>query len=302
MAITGTGTELDPFIVHSYAEIKTFIEDTTASDLYGKLGNDIDCNTYGVDWEWETITNSSSNIRDFDLDGHTIKNVYIKNSNFMFKGGSQSSRKIVCHNGKLLNVFGGSPQCISEWTDFVNVSMSAQISSLSGQCLFSGSIILENCAMYLVLLNAGAKYITSIGASGYSRVKNTDFYIEFYNCNSSTKIFNRGSSGAICDAVRVKGKMKLPQGATPAAASYWVPVMAITNSVFEVDMTDFAGIESGSSNLIGGTGDNTTVVNWSLVPDEGHLLLNGYLKATNSQMTVGSELRSLGFSVVNIEE
>ena len=59
MAITGSGTQADPYLVHSYDELKTATTDRTYIPNFGKswiaLDADIDCNDYGADFEWETI-------------------------------------------------------------------------------------------------------------------------------------------------------------------------------------------------------------------------------------------------------
>ena len=108
MAITGSGTEQDPFIVHSYDEIRT------AAGLYSgsyytyiKLGNNINCNDYGDYFEWETITLGTSgvNVCVLDLDSHYIKNVKVKEDNSMFSLIGFSGNNAEIKNGKLLNIF-----------------------------------------------------------------------------------------------------------------------------------------------------------------------------------------------------
>ena len=45
MAVTGSGTSADPWVVHSYSEIKSTIESMSDGKKYMVLGNDIDCNS-----------------------------------------------------------------------------------------------------------------------------------------------------------------------------------------------------------------------------------------------------------------
>ena len=308
MAITGTGTEQDPFIVHSYDELKYACEQhgNTYTKFYTKLANDIDCNDYGVDWEWETITlgsNASGANKNncVDLNGHTIKNVYIKNGNGLFTSNSTASGDL--KNGKILNVFGNSPSKILTKVSVENISMSMQLGTPSST-LFDSNII-KNSAFYIVVTNADNRTIFYCVNAG---VKNIDMYIELYNCGQNTRIFHGGShSNADIDSVRAIGAMKIPVGGEPPEpiSGIWTYGKA-TNSVFDIDMTDFnyAGISVNPQGLFGSTGDNTTVINWDKVPHEssGDYTASGYLKATSTeQMKIGAELRSLGFLVVNVE-
>ena len=120
--ITGTGTELDPYIVHSYDEINAFITDSDSGALYGKLGNDIDCISYGTNWEWETIAiPSGGGERYLDLDNHTIRNIHIQSSNYLFEGLSDQT-KVIVSNGNIIKAvrkYTGTP--LELYTDFTNV-------------------------------------------------------------------------------------------------------------------------------------------------------------------------------------
>ena len=309
MAITGTGTEQDPFIVHSYDELKYACEQhgNTYEKFYTKLANDINCNDYGEDWEWETITlgsNASGANKNncVDLDGHTIKNVYIKNNNGLFTSNSTAAGDL--KNGKILNVFGNSPSRILTKVSVDNISMSMQLGTPSAT-LFDSNIII-NCAFYIVITSAGGRTIFYCVAGG---IKNIDLYIELYNCGANTRIFHgSGHVNADLDSVRAVGTMKIPVGSDPPAPTdgIWTYGKA-TNSVFDIDMTDFnyAGISGNSKGIFGSAGDNTTVINWNKVPHESSAdyTATGYLKATSTEeMKIGADLRSLGFLVVNVEE
>lgn len=309
MAITGTGTEQDPFIVHSYDELKYACEQhgSTYTKFYTKLANDIDCNDYGVNWEWETITlgsNASGANKNncVDLDGHTIKNVYIKNGNGLFTSNSTASGDL--KNGKILNVFGNSPSKILTKVSVENISMSMQLGSPSATPFDSN--IIKNSAFYIIITNADSR--TIFYCAGAESHKNIDIYIELYNCTQNVRIFHGGShANADIDSIRAIGTMKIPVGGEPPTptSGIWTYGKA-TNSVFDIDMTDFnyAGISVNPQGLFGSTGDNTTVINWDKVPHEssGDYTASGYLKATSTeQMKIGAELRSLGFLVVNVE-
>lgn len=298
MAITGTGTEQDPFIVHDYSEIYTALHNTYESDvvIYVKLANDINCNGYGADWEWETVTTPTGNQpRIFDLDGHTIKNLTIKTGNTMFTGYS-SSAIITIKNGKLLNIFGGSIISVLYEINLDNVSVSFEV-TVTNCCIKTKQI--KNSAIYGISLNCAQKHFFVLD-SGSDTIKNLDLYLEMYGANASY-IFSSGASNNTIDSVRVSGKMVSPPDSYSTRGTYWSPRRA-TNSVFNVDMTGMNISPSSAVQALLANGDNTTVVNWDLITDTTHMSLSGYLKATAEQMTVGSELRSLGFLVVNVEE
>lgn len=298
MAITGTGTEQDPFIVHDYSEIYTALHNTYESsvEIYVKLANDINCNDYGVDWEWETVTTPTGNQpRIFDLDGHTIKNLTIKTGNTMFTGYS-SSAIITIKNGKLLNIFGASINSVLYEINLDNVSVSFEV-AVTNCCIKTKQI--KNSAIYGISLNCAQKHFIFLD-SGADTIKNLDLYLEMYGADASY-IFNSSASNNTIDSVRVRGKMVSPPNAYSARGTYWSPRKA-TNSVFNVDMTGMNITPSAAQQTLLASGDNTTVVNWDLITDTTHMTLTGYLKATTAQMTVGADLRSLGFMVVNIQE
>ena len=178
MAITGTGTIDDPFLVHSYDEIKTAAGSHTGTNdmYYIKLMNDIDCNDYGVDFEWETILlgNGSSYIsqrlyNDLDLNGHTIKNIIIKSNNILFSCDNITAN---VHDGKLLNIFGGGANCFSNNIFYSHVSISTNMSGQSTTACFRGTTHFNACAVYCICSTALTRFMEN------HECKNSDFYIE----------------------------------------------------------------------------------------------------------------------------
>ena len=179
MAITGTGTQEDPFLVHSYEEIKSAASSHTGTNTkyYIKLMNDIDCNDYGVDFEWETITlaNNSSYVaqrwyNDLDLNNHTIKNIKIKSSNYLF---SASNAPADVHNGKLLNVFGAGSSGFSSGIYFTNVAIGANMSGQSSdQSVFNDTTHFTNCSIYCICSTRLKRFMMT------QECRNSDFYLE----------------------------------------------------------------------------------------------------------------------------
>ena len=297
MAITGTGTELDPFIVHSYDEIQQTVGSSETGTTYTKLANDIDCNDYGTAFEWETVLDPSNSERFFDLDGHTIKNAYIKDNNYMFKGYNASYR-VHISNGKMLNIFGANPKCLINSGDISNVSVSLQFTAISEGHIFN-AVKIRSCALYVILLNGTSK--TILGTS--INIQNLDLYLEVYNINSTTsanafRIMGQASGSFTYDSVRASGKVVAGESATYCTTMFGA--LACTNSVFDVDVTSF--VNAGSANIIGGSSSNTTVINSALLPSQISVP-SGYLSSPSSQaIRTGNDLRSLGFLVVNVEE
>ena len=146
MAIAGTGTQADPWIVHNYDEIKDVFQNRVTSDnLYAKLANDINCNDYGDTWEWETIAVYANWNFEFDLDGHTIKNIMIKSGNSLFYGKSTVN---VIRNGKILNVFNNSGASVIDGNGLTlkDISMSVNGTGLTSNAF--NQISMNNCAVY----------------------------------------------------------------------------------------------------------------------------------------------------------
>lgn len=312
MAITGTGTEQDPFIVHSYAEIKEATESHNTGDYtmyYTKLANDIDCNDYGTDWEWTEIilacnTGSGTSLKRWantlDLDGHTIKNAYVANGENMFSSIINSGEgKGVIKNGKLLNIFGANPKNIFASTQVENVSVSAQLTSYSDRFTTG---IWKNCAIYLIVLNNGGR--TPFYYSIQDGLKNVDIYAELLNCTAGSNLIQPSGSISL-DSLRIAGK------ATPADPSnpptFRISSQRIVNSVVDFDLTEFSFPEgtTGTVTVWSSDNNNTCVVNSEKLQVAGYQKLvapANVIQATTAQIRNGADLRSLGFLVVNVEE
>lgn len=180
MAITGTGTQEDPFLVHSYEEIKSAASSHTGTNTkyYIKLMNDIDCNDYGVDFEWETISlanranyESARYYNDLNLNNHTIKNIKIKSSNYLFSTENNATADV--HDGKLLNVFGAGASGFSKYIYFTNVAIGANMSGQnSGNSVFNETTHFTSCSIYCVCTTRLLRFMAN------HECRNSDFYLE----------------------------------------------------------------------------------------------------------------------------
>ena len=285
MAITGTGTKADPWIVHNYDEIKDVLQNKLDSDTYAKLANDIDCNEYGDTWEWETITLRANWVFEFDLGGHTIKNIMIKSGNSLFYGKSTVN---VIRNGKILNVFNNDGESVIAGNGLTlkDISMSVNGTGLTSYAF--NQISMNNCAVYFKSNKLNQEVF--LRANITSPFKNTDFYLDISNVNSK-KIFGGSNNYLTIDNCRISGKLR------GALVSKYLSLGGATNSVIEVDttladcvsaQTIFSDVSTGiinteiSPNLIGGT--------------------SGLTACTTAQMRDADYLNSIGFTVVKVGE
>ena len=285
MAITGTGTKADPWIVHNYDEIKDVLQNKLDSDTYAKLANDIDFKDYGDAWEWETITLRANWVFEFDLGGHTIKNIMIKSGNSLFYGKSTVN---VIRNGKILNVFNNDGESVIAGNGLTlkDISMSVNGTGLTSYAF--NQISMNNCAVYFKSNKLNQEVF--LRANITSPFKNTDFYLDISNVNSK-KIFGGSNNYLTIDNCRISGKLR------GALVSKYLSLGGATNSVIEVDttladcvsaQTIFSDVSTGiinteiSPNLIGGT--------------------SGLTACTTAQMRDADYLNSIGFTVVKVGE
>lgn len=145
-AITGAGTENNPYVIHNYNELKWCCEDADAVPegqaktdyVYVKVNNDIDCSTYGKSFRFSIYVNHAC---DINLNNKTIQNFYILSTSYMFNVVS-AAQKLTMHHGKILNIYGdwiwnsaGVLYMGSNADDailsFTSVSMSIDVTSFS---------------------------------------------------------------------------------------------------------------------------------------------------------------------------
>lgn len=295
MAITGSGTQADPFVVHSYAEIKNAMERSIA-DKYIVLANNINCNDYGEDFEWQApaIVGSLPGTFHFDLDGHTIKNIKVKSGSSLFRcyyGDGSSS----VYNGAILNVFlgnavafvtgdGGSRQNVS----FVNLSISVDGTGVTGytfyQCKF------KNCAVWFQsskLLNDVFRIDTSGVAGDQLMIENTDIHIEISNLNDKS-IFRGAADNVkyLLSGVRLDGKVS---GLPASATILWsVPQRHLLGIAVALQST-CANINSLSCPLDGTTSNGILAAICASIANQGN--------AVNKEITHSSYTSTADFNV-----
>lgn len=330
MAVTGTGTQADPFVVHSYDEFISLsghgpIQSTGAVYIkwFDEPNQVLDCNTYGSEFKWGSFSGTTgyggTNYIYIDLNGCTIKNFLIDAGVTMFSSPGASGQ-LVISNGSLRNIFMGSAtsKVCGDYVKFNNVSLSVNASG-STVVPFDGAdnLIIDNCAMYLVA--------STLNASLVKRARISDTDIELYITNQNeknifggdTNNFNTWTSLTDC---RIQGKI----GGTPmnwdtsraivfgssagANNGHNGKVTKLTNCVVDVDLTDSYYNYTGARYEIyhaQNTGDlNTNVFCNSHYPSLGESKAYSYPSDWNyishTLMRNGAYLNAQGFTVVEV--
>ena len=294
MAITGQGTQEDPWIVHDYEEVKSAYKKTNGnSKLYIKLENDIDCNDYGDTWEWETITPYTSSCDyTFDLNGRTIKNIMIKSGNTLF---NCNSKRDVIHNGKILNVFNNAGESVIAGNGLTLKDISMSVSGNGLTSYGFNNVFFEKCAVYYISSKLNANIIYFTGAySNVIGVKNCDFYFDVNNMDS--KNLTNSVNYVNYDNCRFRGSVS-----GTSNSNYLLGKGKCINSVVEIDTRNMAW-----GNMVGSlkkpcNQTSTGIINTEISPnlDGG---TSGLAACTSSQIRNADYLNSIGFTVVKVGE
>lgn len=332
MAITGSGTQADPFIVHNHDEFISLSghSPVETNTLYIKFfdtpNQTINCNDYGSEFKWDTFSAYNNNYTaktiDVDLNGCTIKNFLIADGKAMFNGhwdGANSRmHKLVVHDGSIRNMFMGSSSsrlCDGSYVEFHNVSFSINVGNEATSYLASNTedrpdtVLFDNCAMYI----AGGK----LGNGIFDSVVFTDTDFEFQIVNQNSKpIFNGRGAGLTYTRMkltdcRIQGKIsgdaytesyygtiRFAICALNANNNYASGIAELVNSVIDVDFSD-----SNMSYIVyttdGGVSVNTNVFCTSHVPG-GYASPSAQNYMTHEQIRNGDYLNSHGFTVVEV--
>lgn len=150
MAITGTGTQVDPYVVTTWDEL---VSKAAESGKYVKLGADIDMND---EYPEGITTYCTLNCAELDGDGKAIKNLAINGVSCVFKAGSNN---VDVKNIKIENLYfistSGSKYFIDNSTKkatFTQLSVSGRFSAPqqgSLVCIFKGDTNFYRCAFNL---------------------------------------------------------------------------------------------------------------------------------------------------------
>lgn len=283
MAVTGSGTQADPWIVHSYNELSwAFNQASLGNGVYIKLANDIDCNDYGTEFVWGNLSVGYSTRQVvFDLDNHTIKNVQIGTNQPMFT--FSSGNQCVVKNGKIRNVFMNGSQGFCQYTGglytfakLVNISFSANATGVLGYPFHCG---FEACAIYLEGGNSSMN-VFNVPYNVSAQMKNTDVLLKDA---AGYMLFENTDYQNIIDS-RIRGKFTGQQN-----------YLANSGNLFNNCVVD---LEYNRGYLTGNSGTNTGVINTDKLP--AGFDTRGMTHVNNQEIINGDALRAKGFVVVNV--
>lgn len=282
MAITGSGTQADPYVVHNYTELKTACNN---SNVYVELGNNINCNDYGEDFEWQTVTLGGSS--DLNLKTYTIKNFKVKDNNYVFHANNWSK----IHNGKILNVYlahsyGGFSahwnSTESRWANLENLSISINTGGgLNGSEVFE-CFAMNACAIYIEG-DVNSHLIQLYDANEFE-ITNTDFLLDIDSNNNECSIFT--GYGLRVKNCRIRGRFNITNAPTTYRKLY-------NNGGFYLCVIDLTtNATSVSSN------SSTGIINTDKTPSD--FSTSGMTAVDSTEIINGAALRAKNFDVINV--
>ncbi|MDO5559424.1 MAG: hypothetical protein Q4F95_07480 [Oscillospiraceae bacterium] len=266
MSITGEGTEANPWVVHTVAELR---EKAVVAGTFIKLANNLDCDTQYQ--EWETLSGNSSNPATIDFEGYKLDKPYIKPNNGLMQ-------HLILKNGKVLNIHENNFEVTQN----------------------SCSFIMDDIYMYTMAVSAdidnfheGAQVgRTDFAMIGFRTIDNCSIKINFENNNEFNipRIFD---SGTDLNTNLVDSQIIV---STPSALDFllyctYPDRMTITGNSFTAKTNHFAktwGSDSGgylinnTFNLTGGTGNLITASNGGTFYSREHNIYNTNISSFNT--------------------
>lgn len=303
MSITGTGVESDPYIVHSYDEIKTIFTDRTNypitdNILYIELANDINCKDYGLIWTWDVVRFTPTASADrfiFNLNNHTIKNFRVTQSNYVFDGANKDywdSNRI--QNGIIKNIYLQQASGFSNrGIKYENVGISMVATGFTAYNLFANGTKFKRCGLNIVcnFMNASSKRFTYWGARGGSSAQGI-----FEYCNINLDVSNPydGLWGGDYEDYplkdcRITGKIVKTSGET------WLLTRGgLRNCIIDVDFSESTQTGVTLSHYSDCSISNADKLSQGITSP-------ATIRATSEQIVNGDWLRARGFPVVNVQ-
>lgn len=315
MAITGSGTEASPYIVHDYTELKTVCEcgngynGNEGYKKYVRLANDINCNdkAYPVTFEWETIKlgggSGDGTTVNLDMYGHTIKNVMIKAGNSLFQGTSYDNKCSRIYNtseimsGRIQNIFSNNAQHIIDsdksqgiTCNIEGISMSVNGTTLTSYAFVNTSFNQSSLYYKTAKMQTNVIYTYTYECSH----SNSDFYFDIadVDVNSSSFVIiynNQSKSTADVDNCRIRGNVSKSKG------EIYIKWENLSNCVLDIT-------QKISSSYTFCTYCNTVIYNKDKATGTGPYTSNSsnIIAVTTDELKNADTLSSKGFVVVDI--
>lgn len=282
MAITGSGTEQDPYLVATYQDIAEAVgRVNSGAGNYIKLTADINCNDYGDAFEWEGLGMSyNSRWFYFDLDGHTIKNVKVK-TNSLFMLGYQNDHNTI-RNGKLLNVFlSGATEFVSR-VNLEKLSISLDFTGMSSNGnVFDSMVSIKECAIY-VQSGSSVSRLINFTNNSTKNFENSDILMNVQ------KFTDRMIISAYTDGIRLRGNMADFGSMAPSYNCKYY------NSVCNIAV----GGTSPRQQIIYGGSPQTCIENCQITGLDPTSV--SVIPVNSEEIINGDALRAKSFTVVNV--
>ena len=296
MAVTGRGTQDDPYIVHDYYELRaTFpkqAKDEQGQNMgytnpcYIELVSNIDGNDYGAEFEWEGLYTPSGYYEEashtyLDLKGHTIKNIIIKTGQWF---ACRNRGGITISNGKIINVFGGGAAGLLSVNYLNHVSVGANLTGSNSGNTYLNINSMNACSIYFICKSA----IRTLFSSGSRdlNIKNSDFYFDAY-------FYDLAFANVGVDGCRFRGRLTNKSGYGKSCNYNFTT----KNSVYDLEWVN----EYGDNALFDNSNtafDSSNVLN----KDKGSVYSLSPIQVTTEQLADADYLTNRGFLVVDISE
>lgn len=273
MAITGTGTQVDPYVVTTWAELAS---KTSETDVYIKLGNNIDMNT---EYPEGLTSGLTVNCAQIDGDGKTVKNLYLQSGALITCAGRNSTWK----NTELLNWSIGNGSNAASITANGNTSGTYTFNrcKLSGR-LNGGS---GNSTSFLAKSGRIKFYRSSINFQMTANASTIDMSGDWRNC-CTMEYCNVNFTGETAETLNIVLVNSYIKGALASAtlnATRYPDGQVSTYSV--LDITAAAFTANSATNLV-------------LANSEKCSSIGQYLTSvTTSQLTNATYLSGIGFPI-----
>ena len=325
MAVTGSGTSQDPFVVHSYSEFISLSEHSRISGteaVYIKWFDEpkqvLDCKTYGTEFRWDEFTTKNpssegSNTFYIDLNGATIMNFLIAPGKTMFNPKGYAGGytcKMEVYNGAIRNVFMGSAtsKVCGDYVTFHDVSLSVNVVGTTST-IFNGNsnATMDNCSLNLTASTLTAPLMTKF------IVSDTDIEVYVSDVNQQI-IFQQCTltdcrlQGKISGTIKYYANKNTILGITSGSGATAPNVCSMINCVVDVD---FEGIQVSNTNYksvailyenANGELNTNVFCNTHLPSDKGYIYPDNWHYISHPLIRNGAYLNAQGFLVVEVVE
>jgi hypothetical protein len=313
--MTGIGTAADPYLVSNKAELKQAMEidRSTGLPIYIRLTANINVNWNST---WPVITTAGHDSVDVDLNGHTIKNMYLKDIMFTLHNSDR------IHNGRIINVYTDS----SFDKDYIissgvleNVSMNCSI-TVPTATVFNCTRLIKD-AIWLHYDSATPKSGQAVfkaiilkattSATDINQIEDCDIkiMIDTFDAAGGTLISAPASGSCYIATSRITGEITTFNN---ASATYYPIISDVTmrSSVVEYIIPSYSGSGSPTPahNLATGDADYVSAINVDIgiVPHDSNLnpiysLGNGCAACTSNDLRSQYLLYQKRFEVYQIQ-